>query len=537
MKTYLLIFFLILTGLPALATVELPSIIGSNMVIQCDEPVSFWGWADIGEKITIKQAGKTIATTEGQGKETPWHVKLPAQKAGPVADIEIVGSNTITLTNLLAGEVWLFSGQSNMVQTLGNGPWCVWGGVPDGEKVIAESTDDQIRFFVEESKASPQPQSRPVGSWRVLSPETAPYISAVACFFVKQIRSELKIPAGAIVSAVGATPAEAWTPARDYFSDPQLAEVKNKVTAVKAEVVPQMKEDWKAIAAWKQQVDEAKAKGTQPPPQPPSAVPADKAALIRILSPITAPGGLYNGKIHPLAPFNIRGAVWYQGENNAPRGEYYAATMKRLISGWREDWDKPFPFVMVALAGWGPALPWNDKQDGSFATVREAQIKVADLLPDCGVISAVDVGNQGSIHPRDKRPVGQRAALWALQRVYAKNIRGTGPVIKKVDFASGKAVVTIGGDRDGLMLKTPGGFELAGEDRNFVTAKAEIKGEAVEVSAPGVEKPVALRYAFLNFPECTLYNSAGLPALPFRTDDWPIRPSAQPQNTQQTNTP
>ena len=498
----------------AWARVELPAVLGSNMVVQSGEPLNFWGWADVGEKVTISQGGTVLAMAEGRGKGIPWRVTLPAQSPGTVADITVAGANTILLTNLLAGETWLCSGQSNMVMPLMNGPWGHLGNVLDAEKEVAAATDDRIRFFIANGSQS---------AWRVLSPQTAPELSGVAYFFARRLRSDLNEPTGLIVSAVGGTAIESWTPARVLKGDSGLEAMEARLAALKQEYGPKIAQDEKRQAEWKKQSEAARAKEDKQPVRPESQVPVKVSRLIGDLSRINPVGGLYESKIRPLAPFNIRGAVWYQGESNARWGEIYAGTLQRLITSWREDWGKPFPFIIVALAGFGKAEVWSDER-GSFATVREAQMKVADSVSGIGVISAVDLGQAQNIHPANKQQVGLRAALWALRTVYGRSLVCEGPRLSKVRFEAGKAVVTVTGEKDGLMLKSPAGFELAAEDRKFVAATAELKDGCITVTSPSVSAPVALRYAFLNFPTCTVYNGAGLPALPFRTDRWPVDP-------------
>lgn len=499
------------------AEVELPAIIGSNMVVQAGEPLNFWGWAEVGEKVTIAQNGSILANAEGKGKATPWRVQLPAQKAGAIADITVAGKNTITLNNLLAGENWLCSGQSNMGMTLKKGPWCGWGGVVDADKEIAAAKDAQIRFFV----VSGSKQGRTEGSWRLLSPETAPEISGVAYFFARRLRTELNAPVGLIISAVGGTAIELWTPARALKAEPEFEALQTRLVALKKEYGAKLSADEKLNAEWKKKATEARAKGEPQPALPEFQTPSKVRTFISNFNGINSIGGLYDSKIHPLAPFNLRGAIWYQGESNARRGEIYAGTLQRLIQGWREDWGKPFPFITVALAGFGKAEVCNDNP-GSFAMIREGQVKVTDLIAGVGVISAVDLGQAANIHPSNKQDVGLRAALWALRNVYSRSLVCEGPRLAKVNFEAGKAVVAVTGEKDGLLLKSPAGFELAGEDRKFVAAKAELKDGSIVVTSPGVSTPVALRYAFLNFPTCTVYNGAGLPALPFRTDRWTV---------------
>lgn len=501
----------LLGAAPAQAAVTLPKVFGNDMVLQSGEPLNFWGWADVGEKVTLKQAGVVLAVAEGKGSATPWKVQLPAQKAGPVPDLEISGSNTLTLSNILAGEVWLCSGQSNMVMTVQKGPWCGYGGVLDADKETAAATDGTIRLF------------QAGKGWRVCSPETVPEFSGTAYFFARHLRAELKSPVGVLLAVAGGTAAERWTPARVLESDASFQSLKLKAKTLNED--PRLAEDRKAMEAWKKEVEAAKSAGTQAPAAPKLQLTPEQNFAAQDSAPVLTTGSLYENNIRPLAPFNIKGAVWYQGESNARRGELYASLMGHLIGGWREDWGTPFPFVVVTLAGFGKPEPWTPNQ-GSYALMREAQIQVARDVPGVGVVSATDVGEASNIHPPNKQAVGARAALWALNHVYKRNTVSEGPVFGEVTFSPGKAVVPVLKSGDGLHLKGPGGFELAGIDHNFVPATAELKGSEIEVRALGVEHPTSLRYAFRNFPECTVYNGAGLPALPFRTDRRPVEPAA-----------
>ena len=497
------------------AAVTLPGILGSDMAVQSGEPLQFWGWADAGEKVAVKMGGAVVAETQGAGKAAPWKVQLPAQKAGPVPDIEVSGStNTLTLTNVLAGEVWLCSGQSNMVQTLQKGPWCGYGGVLNVDTEVASAVDSQIRVY------------QAGKGWRVCSPQTAPEFSATAFFFARQLRERLKTPVGLLVAAGGGTAAEPWTPLRTLEAEPVFAGLKAKAQALNAEFGPRLAEDQSALAAWKKQVEEAKAAGGTPPLAPKPQLTPEQSFALSDSAPVLRAGGLYENNIRPLAPFNIKGALWYQGESNARRGELYAPVMKRLIEGWREDWGKPFPFVLVTLAGFGKPETWTPTQ-GSYPLVREAQIRVAREVPGAGVVCAADVGDATNIHPPNKQAVGRRAALWVLQNVYAQTLVSAGPVFGEVVFSAEKAEVPVRENAEGLMLKGPEGFELAGADGKFHPAQAVLRGSWIVVTADGVNRPTALRYAFQNMPACTVYNGAGLPALPFRTDRWSVGPAAE----------
>jgi len=506
----ILLFTCVLSS-SALAVVKLPPVVGSNMVLQSGEPVAIWGWADKDEKITINQGGITIATATGEGNgrnDKPWRAQLPAQKPGPVGDIEVAGSNSITITNVLAGDVWLCSGQSNMVKPISSKVG--YGGVVNEEQELAAAPDNQIRFFRG-------------GGWEVCTAENAPHFSAVAFFFARKLRAEVKIPMGILELAAGGTAAELFTPARMIDGDADLKAQKAEAQAVHDEIGPKGDAYGKAYKEMKKLAAEAKLKGEKGPPPPVNQLSDEDSRRYDAATIMLNSGFMYERIIRPVVPYTLKGFVWYQGEANGQRGGKYAHLMTQLIQGWREDWGKPAPFIMVALAGWGKPVACEGKQ-GSWPLVREAMIQVAETVPGAGVISAVDLGDPKNIHPLNKRPVGERAALWALNHVYGQKVISEGPGFGKVDFTAGKATVTLTTNKEGVVLKSPGGFELAGEDRMFYPAKAELKGDSLEVTAAEVAKPVALRYAFLNFPECTVFNGAGLPALPFRTDDWPVTP-------------
>jgi len=499
------------------AAVVMPPVFGTNMVVQKEEPLNFWGWADAGEKVTIKLGGVVVATTAGEGKDKAWKVKLPAQKMGPVPDIEIAGSNTITLTNILAGEVWLCTGQSNMVMTLLKG----YTPVLNGEAEAAAAADDQIRFYQGGGNNS-KPQTITKDTWAVCSPESAARFSAVGFFFAKKLRSQQKVPVGLICLAAGGRPAEWFVPERMMEKDADFQAQKACALALKDQLGAKAAADKEAAGEYRKVLTEARSKGTKAPPRSPDQLTKEEAAKLNEAGLYLDFGFLYRRDMQALNPVPLAGFIWYQGESNATRGEQYAALMTKLIQGWREDWGgKPMPLIMVALAGYQCGVPtptvMTDK-GVSWPLVREAMIKVSETVPNVGVVSAVDVGDPTNIHPPNKKPVGERAALWALNHVYGHKVISEGPKFGKIDLSSGKAVVAFAANAEGLMLKSSGGFELAGEDRKFVPAKAELKGATLEVSTPAVSNPVALRYAFLNFPECTVYNGAGLPALPFRTD-------------------
>jgi len=505
------------------AAVVLPPIFGSHMVVQKDEPLNFWGWADPGEKITIKLGGVVVATAVGEGKEKPWRAQLSAQKVGPVPDIEIAGSNSLKLTNILAGEVWLCTGQSNMVMTLLKG----YTPVLNGEAEAAAAADDQIRFYQGGGNNS-TPQAITHDTWAVCSPESAARFSAVGFFFAKKLRSQQKVPVGVICLAAGGRPAEWFVPERMMEKDAEFLAKKARALALQDQLGAKAAADKKTAGEYRKVLTEARSKGIKAPPRPPDQLTKDEASRMNEAGLYLDFGLLYRRDMQALNPVPLAGFIWYQGESNATRGGQYAALMTQLIHGWREDWGgKPLPLIMVALAGYQCGVPtptvMTDK-GVSWPLVREAMIRVSETMPNVGVVSAVDVGDPTNIHPANKKPVGERAALWALSHVYGQKVVAEGPKFGKIDFSNGTAVVAFAANAVGLTLRSPGGFELAGADGKFYPAKAELKAEILEVTATEVSKPMALRYAFLNFPECTVYNGAGLPALPYRTDTEAVDP-------------
>ncbi len=520
-KVHLAILALVFVAaaISARADVSLSGVIGSGMVIQRDRPAAIWGWAAPGEKVTLLIGGKPAGSAEGRGAEIPWKIMLPAQKAGPVPEITVSGSNTIALTNVLAGNVWVCSGQSNMVMTVVKGPWCGYGGANNGEQEAASANDPQLRLFTVGRGGSATPSLVVSGSWAAATPDSVKSASATAYFFGRELRAQLHVPIGLVISAVGGTAVEPWTPRKALDGDADFAALEAGAKSLQQEFAARDAADGKLVAAWKKAVAEAQAKGQPTPPQPAAQLTPDQHFALSDAGPILGAGGLYNGKIHPLTPMTIEGVIWYQGESNARRGAHYAHSLTKMIEGWREAFGRQFPFLIVQLANFGPPTI-EDHRLGSFPLVREAQEKVAENVPGAGIITAVDIGDARQIHPGNKQEVGRRLAQLALKQVYGRDVTASGPVFAGARFQDGKAVVAFRPDAGELLLKGPGGFELAGEDHKFAPAVAVLKDGAIEVSAPGVPKPVAVRYAFLNAPECTVYNKAGWPALPFRSDDW-----------------
>ena len=508
--------------LPLHAEVTLSGVFGSNMVIQRDRPATLWGWADAGEKVTVKLGDKVVAQAVGQGKESMWRVKLPPLKAGPVEDITVSGSaNTVTLTNLLAGDVWLCSGQSNMAMTVGKGPWLNSGGVLDAEKEIAEGSHPEIRLYTVDSLGTPKPQTQVTGTWAVCGPTSVPKVSAAAYFFGRELQAKLNIPIGLVISAVGGSSVELWTPKAALENDADYAALVADAKKIQAEIGRQAFEDRKLELEWRKKSDEARAKHEPVPPTPVYTLTPAQRLVASGIRPVLEAGTLYNGKIHPLIPLTLTGAIWYQGESNAGRSEQYVHSLTKLIESWRSAFEQPFPFLIVQLASFDAPVV-SSAERGSWALVREAQEKVAQTVPNCGIATALDIRPIGNLHPPNKQEVGRRLAQVALKQVYGRKISSCGPRYAGVRFEGGKAILRFAEGSGPLVLKGNGSFEIAGEDRKFVPATATLKGDVIEVAAPSVANPVAVRYAFLNAPEMSLFNQNGWPALPFRSDSWEI---------------
>ncbi len=511
MNTRLLLLVLALASFasPSIAEVRLPAIISDHMVLQNGVSAPIWGWASPDEMVTVRIGGQSIETKAGaDGK---WRANLAALPPGGPHILTIGGTNQIEIKDVLVGEVWLGSGQSNMAMTV--------KGVTDAEKEIAAADLPHVRVFTTASQNTPKPAEDCSGHWKLCSPETAGTFSATAFFFGREIHRELKVPVGLIVSAVGGTPIDSWVdeklqralPDMKGFFQPQSAD------AATADPAKASADYEAAMEKWKANVKRARADKMPVPrrPQNPAEVRAKKSNL----------GGLFNGMIMPLVPYAIRGALWYQGEANSvpAKAPYYQHQLPLLVTDWRQRWDAEFPFAWVQLpnfAGNGRDLP----------QVREGMLKTL-RLPKTGMAVTIDIGEAKNIHPKNKQEVGRRLSLWALQSVYGRaGLEFSGPLVTGHEVRGGEVIVHFS-HAAGLKAKEGGlvGFQIAGEDQIWQSASARVDGSSVIVSGASITKPVAVRYAWENDPACNLINAAGLPASPFRTDDWklpaPVEPS------------
>lgn len=498
-------WFLCLVAAEAQSAVKLSAVFSDHMVLQRDMQVPVWGWADPQEKVTVEFQGQTkTAAADSSGKWTVRLDPLPANSKPAVLKVRSAKpDDAIEVKDVLVGEVWLGSGQSNMAMTVDR--------AKDFDSESAGANFPLIRMFTERSSGAAEPQANCAGDWVVCTPQSVGKFSATLYFFGREIQRDLQVPVGLINSSVGGTPIESWIALDAQKSSKELEPL--VATLVKEETAfdeAKAKADYeKALERWKTQVEKAKAENRQPPRRP-----TDPLAT---RSRRGGPGGLFNGKIAPLIPYAIRGVLWYQGEANSvpSKASYYQYQLPLLVTDWRQRWGSELPFAWAQLPNFGgPGRDWP--------TVREAMLKTLKL-PKTGMGINIDIGEEKDIHPKNKQDVGKRLAMWALATVYQRpNVASSGPLPAAHEFRGREAIVTFKHIDGGL--KADGelqGFQLAAKDQQWKPASARIDRDKVIVTSPDVEQPVALRYAWSNFPTCNLKNGAGLPATPFRTDDWP----------------
>ncbi len=641
--------FLILTGIflfsfiSTNAEVKIPRIFSSNMVLQKGIEIPVWGWANKGEQITVIFNNQSIRTkTDKDGK---WSVKLPAQEYGGPFKLTVKGKNTVVFDNILIGEVWVCSGQSNM-------EWQVANSV-NGESEIAVANFPKIRLFTVPKTVAQFPnEDITSGEWVECSPETVGNFSAVGYFFGRDIFKELNVPIGLIHTSWGGTVAETWSSAETISKDPDLkgdlAELQQMdMSKYKEEKMAQIKKmlggeipekdmgmengnpvwsavnfddgSWKTIKApnyWEPQgymdIDgigwyRKEIRLTEQQSNADATLhlgkvddsditfmngieigktetydkeriysidkkylnPGKNMIVVRVndtggnggiwgdpkdqflaignekvdisgdwkfkiskatvgavnIGPNSYPTLLFNGMINPILPYGIKGAIWYQGESNAGRAKQYQRVFPDMIKDWRMHWNQgDFPFLFVSLANFNP--PAETPGESDWAELREAQTKTLSL-PNTGMALTIDIGEALDIHPKNKQDVGKRLALNALKVAYNKDIVYSGPMFKSAEFKDGKAFITFSETGSGLNAKDKygylKGFTIAGADKKFKWAKAEIvDSQTVVVFSEEIKDPKSVRYGWANNPDdVNLYNVEGLPANPFRTDDWP----------------
>lgn len=533
---------LLLLPFVAHAEIKLPAVFADHLVLQREVAVPVWGWATAGEEVAVEFGGqKKTAKADAAGK---WQVKLdPLAASAEPRDLKI-GARVIK--DVLVGEVWLASGQSNMGFPLSSSH--------NAEQALAVAGDPLLRFFTVQNATAAEPQNDLRGRWDASAPDTAKSFSAVAYFFARELRAKLGVPVAILHSSWGGTPAQAWVsmaalreapPFENYVKRYDDALVKHREVLAHPEMMEAYRKD---LAQWQKEIAPAfneatkawnagpktSAKPVPARPEPANPDPMD------IPSPSARPGTpsvIFNAKIAPLVGYAMRGALWYQGEANASGGLEYRTLLPRLIGDWRQRWGQgDFAFLVVQLASWD--MDKNPAPLHQWPWLREAQAMTIKTVPNTALAVAIDVGNPNDVHPKGKEPVGQRLALAARKLANGeKSLVASGPVFRDVKTEGAKMRITFTETGTGLTIgqapwRADGdapwptdrlvGFSIAGEDRTWHDAEAHIEGDNIMVSSPAVTKPVAVRYAWANSPRCNLYNREGLPAGPFRSDDWPM---------------
>ncbi|MBN2295926.1 MAG: sialate O-acetylesterase [Pirellulales bacterium] len=468
-------FFALLAALitsPAVAELKLPAVVGDHMVLQQSRPVPLWGWTQPGNEVTVSIAGQTVkAKPDDKGR---WQVELAPMKAGGPFELVVsdASGDKKTIHDVMVGEVWVCSGQSNMEFSLSR--------ANNSQEEIKNANYPKLRLFKVQKAVADTPQDNCTGDWIVCKPDSIGPRSAVGYFFGQELLKELKVPIGLLQTSVGGTPAEAWTSRKALESKPILRPI---------------------LKVWDAKVAKS----------------ADEKNNKR------RPANLYNAMVAPLIPYAIRGAIWYQGEGNVNQAYQYRTLFPVMIENWREKWGQgQFPFGFVQLA------PYNYHRKGRppecCPELWEAQLLTLKKVPNTGMAVTMDIGDVKDIHPKNKQDVGRRLALWALARTYDKSdLVYSGPIYESMGIEGHKIRLRFDHVDGGLATsdgKPPSDFTIAGADKKFHPAKAKIDGDTIVVHSPAVADPVAARYAWRDDAGPNLTNKSGLPASPFRTDKW-----------------
>ncbi len=488
-----------------LAEVRLPAIVGDNMVLQQGRPVPIWGWADAGEDVTVAVAGQSLAAkADANGR---WQVTVAELESTEPLQMTITGSSgcELTLKNLLVGEVWVCSGQSNM-------QWSV-NRSDNAQEEIAAADYPKIRLFTVTRKTADTPQPDCKGQWAECSPQTVPGFSAAAYFFGRHLHKQMDVPVGLINTSWGGTPSEAWTCRKALEAQSSLKPLLERWDASVAGFDSVLADYRKRLASWEEAAAKAQEADKEPPKKPRQpGNPADSPHR---------PASLFNGMIAPLVPFAIRGAIWYQGESNVSRAHQYRTIFPAMIRNWRAVWGEgqfPFGFVQIAPYRYGGRDP------AECAELWEAQLLALKGVPHTGMAVTMDIGDVKDIHPTNKQDVGLRLGLWAMAKVYGCDLVYSGPIYDSMSIEGDRTRIRFAYAASGLNTsdgQPPSHFTVAGADRKFHPASAVIDGSTVVVRCDKVPQPVAVRYAWTDTAEPNLTNKEGLPAAPFRTDGFP----------------
>jgi sialate O-acetylesterase len=544
---------LCLTGLLVMAclcllaqsAVQMPSLFSDHMVLQQDKRLPVWGRAKAGERVKLTLDGQTRTTIADADEQ--WRVEFdPLSSRDDALEMRVSGENEIVIRDILVGDVWLCGGQSNMEWPLSK--------THDATKALQDANVPTLRTFRVQGELAFAPRGECRGVWQTCTPESAADFSAVGHHFARQLQSRFGRPIGLIGSYWGGTPAEAWMTRDALSSDPELVDLarlfddrRARLTALRAQFLDELLPAWGrgeasrlkqieiADAAWKAEAARAEALRLPMPAKPPAPPPAPHPYLSDPVTP-HQPCVLNYGMIAPLKSMALKGIIWYQGESNDRRPWEYPALLRGLIRDWRNQFkqsDLPFLYVQLASHRERPVGPSHH----AWCLVREGQLRALSV-PHTGMVSAIDLGEVYDVHPRNKRTVGERLALAARAVAYGEAVEWSGPLYDRMTReGTNRLRVHFTHAQDGLMSALPRpqpdtaapiptdtlvGFTIAGEDRRFYVADAMMDGATVVVRSDHVPAPVAVRYGWASNPEISLYNRAGLPASPFRTDDWPF---------------
>lgn len=511
---FLIFFSMSILASSLAADIRLPSVIGSHMVLQQAMPINIWGWAEPGEKISVvlgSQVADTVVDENGR-----WQTVLPALDARETPfklTIKGTRSKKVEMEDILVGEVWICSGQSNMEWEMRR--------IHSPGPEIRRADFPQIRLFHVSRNVSVDPLDDVEAEWKVCSPRTIRDFSAVAYYFGLEIHERLDVPVGLISTRWGGTRIEPWTPAAGFQSVPELQDILMEMKSEDQEYRAELKENLSEQKDWLDSVEKALSEGENIPPQP--EVPNHPRDFQQ------APTSLYNAMIRPLIPFGIRGAIWYQGESNRNDGPVYAKKMEALINGWRTVWGLgDFPFYYVQLAPYNYGYLLDDQESDTLDYYRlpliwEAQLQALQI-PNTGMAVTTDITNLYDIHPKNKKDVGYRLSLWALAKTYGlEDLVCSGPLYRSMSIEGNKIRIEFDHVGSGLISlddQPLSWFEISGQEKIFVKARAEISGDSVLVWSDKISNPDAVRFGWYQLAIPNLGNKEGLPASPFRTDRW-----------------
>ncbi|MCS7253449.1 MAG: sialate O-acetylesterase [Armatimonadota bacterium] len=493
------------------ADIKLPSLFSDRMVLQRGTNVAVWGEASPNERLTIRLSPQDNASEGKQAVEVrctasangAWKAYLPPMQSGGPYELTVSSDDgsSVRVRDVMIGDVWICSGQSNMEWSVANSA--------NAEQEIANANYPNIRLFMVRKVVSDVPVDDPKGEWKACSPETVRNFSAVGYFFARELYQHLKVPIGMIQAAWGGTPAESWTSTPTLELEPELRVILDNWKKVVEAYPEALKRYEERLKQWEEEARKAKEEGKPIPRRPnPPMGPGHP----------WQPSGLFNGMIAPLTKFAIKGVIWYQGESNTGRAAQYRKLFPALINDWRKAWGIDFPFLFVQLANFMQRKP--EPSESAWAELREAQLLTLLKVPRTGMAVAIDIGEANDIHPKNKQDVGKRLSLAARAIAYGESIVYSGPIYDRMVVENSKIRIYFKHVGSGLVAKDEKltGFAISGEDGKFVWAEAEIDGDTVVVWSQKVDKPVAVRYAWADNPDCNLYNKEGLPASPFRTD-------------------